>query len=113
MTVSTLSSMRNDEHFDLFWEKVKAMAVESSVDEPKLPQQRKQPKWYKEGAPPEFLSTAKDLYRVVYYEALDLIVQTIKDCFDQPGYGVYRCVENLLLKAAKKKDFYRGAQTSQ
>ena len=39
MTTSTLSSLRNDEHFDLFWEKVKGMAVESGVDEPKLPRQ--------------------------------------------------------------------------
>ena len=39
MTVSTLSSMRNDEHFDMLREKVKAMAMESGVDEPKLPRQ--------------------------------------------------------------------------
>ena len=42
---------------------------------------------------------------MVYYEAFDLLVQTIKDRFDQPGYGVYQWLENLLLKAAKKEDF--------
>ena len=42
---------------------------------------------------------------MVCYEALDLIVQTIKNRFDQPGYSVYQCLENLLLKAAKKEDF--------
>ena len=41
MTTSTLSSLRNDEHFDLFFEKVKGMFVESGVDEPKLPRQQK------------------------------------------------------------------------
>ena len=41
----------------------------------------------------------------MYYEALDLIVPTIKDRFNQPGYRVYQCLENLLLKAAKKEDF--------
>ena len=105
MTTSTLSSIRNDESFDLFWEKVKAMAKERDVDDPKLPRQRKRPKRYEEGAPNEFDSTAQGMYRRVYFEALDLIVQAIKDRFDQPGYRVYHCLENLLVKAAKGEDF--------
>ena len=106
MTMSTLASLRNDERFDLFWEKVTKMATERDVDEPKLPRQRKRPARYEQGrAPPEFHSTAKEFYRPIYYEGPDLIVQTIKDRFDQPGYRVYQCLENLLLKAAKLEDF--------
>ena len=97
--------MRSDECFDLFWEKVKAMAMERDVDEPKLPQQRKRPKRYEEGASAEFDSSAKDMYRRVYFEALDLIIQAIKDRFNQPGYRVYHCLENLLLKAARGEEF--------
>jgi hypothetical protein len=106
MTASTLSSIRNDEHYELFWGKVTRMAEEVDVDEPKLPRQRKRPPRYEDGkAAPEFHSTPKDYYRSIYYEALDLITQTIKDRFDQPGYRVYQCLENLLLKAAKQEDF--------
>ena len=97
--------MRSDECFDLFWEKVKAMAMERDVDEPKLPRQRKRPKRYEEGAPAEFDSSAKDMYRRVYFEALDLIMQAIKDRFNQPGYRVYHCLENFLLKAARGEEF--------
>ena len=40
-----------------------------------------------------------------YFEALDLIVQAIKDHFDQPGYRVYHCLESLLLKSTEEEDF--------
>ena len=36
MTQRTLQSMRNEQQFDLFWEKVKRMAEESDVDDPVL-----------------------------------------------------------------------------
>ena len=39
-------------------------------------------------------------YRVIYFEALDLITACISDCFDQPGYKTYGKVQALLLKAA-------------
>ena len=81
------------------------MATERDVDEPKL-QQQKCPARDAEGrAPPEFHSTAKEFYQPIYYEALDLLVQTIWDRFDQPRYRVYQCLENLLLKAAKQDKF--------
>lgn len=78
MTTSTLSSIRNENHLDLFLEKLQGMAVQCDMHEPKLPQQRQQPKRYEEGAPAELLLITKDLYHRTYYEALDLIVQTIK-----------------------------------
>ena len=88
MTASTLSSIRNDEHIDLFWEKVNAMATKCDIEELKLPRQRKRPRHYEEGAPAEFHSTAKGIYCRLYYEAVDLIVQAFKEHFDQPGYKI-------------------------
>ena len=90
MTTTALLKMRNDKDFVLFWKKVTAMAIEHNVEE---------------GAPPAFDSSAEDMYRRYYFEALDLIVQAIKDRFDQPGYRVYHCLESLLLKASKEEDF--------
>ena len=40
-----------------------------------------------------------------FIESLDLIVQSIKDRFEQPEYKVYRSLEDLILKAANKLDF--------
>ena len=49
----------------------------------------------------EIHSTVKEFYRRNYYEALALIVESIRDRFDRPGYRVYQCLENLLLKAGR------------
>ena len=43
MTVQTLQSIRNDETFHLFWEKVSLLANSLEVDEPQLPCHRKRP----------------------------------------------------------------------
>ena len=39
------------------------------------------------------------------YEAIDTIVNVLKDRFHQPGYGVYCKLEELLVKASCKVDF--------
>ena len=40
-----------------------------------------------------------------YFEALDLVLQSIKEQFDQPGYHIYYKLEYLLLKAAQNTDY--------
>ena len=76
------------------------------MEDPKLPRNRKRPIRYEDGnAAAEFHSNPKDYYRQIYYEALDLIVQSIKDRFEQSGYKVYKCLEDLVIKAANKLDF--------
>ena len=52
-----------------------------------------------------FPSIPKDPYRQIYFEAVDLIVQSITERFNQPGYKVYLQLENLLIKAAKKENY--------
>ena len=44
MTPQTFKSLRNDESSDLFWEKVTRRAMTVGVDEPQMPQHRKQPR---------------------------------------------------------------------
>jgi hypothetical protein len=96
--------IRNDDSFDLFWEKVNKIASDLDVDDPVLPRRRKVPRRFEGDAPPEYPSTPKDMYRRVYFEALDLLVQTIQARFDQPGYKMYGCIETLL-KAIHKGDY--------
>ena len=105
-TKRTLASIRNEENFDNFWGKVSKLASEVDVNDPVLPRRKKVPRRFEEGtAPPEYHSDPKDMYRQVYYEALDLLVQTIEDRFDQPGSRIYCCLETLLLKAIQKGDY--------
>ena len=82
------------------------MASELDIGEATLPRKRKVPRCYDSGhAEAEFPSTPKDHYRQIYFEAVDLIVQSITKRFNQPGYKVYLQLENLLIKAAKKENY--------
>ena len=81
---------------------------EIDVNEPTLPRRRKLPERFDPGnAPPEFPTSAKELYRQQYFEALDLVVNCVKDRFNQPGYQVYRHLEDVLLKCVHGDNSYR------
>ena len=106
MTVKALQKMRSDEAFLLFWNRVLSLADEKEVEKPCLPQKRKPPARFEVGSSvPHSPKSPEDLYRVTYYEGLDLIVQSITDRFNQKDYDVYIQSEELLLKAAKRKDY--------
>ena len=47
----------------------------------------------------------EEVYRPVYYNAVDSIIAGIKDRFDQPGLRQYQHLEQLLLKGASGSDF--------
>ncbi len=36
---------------------------------------------------------------------MDFVIQAVRDCFDQPGYCVYRNLQELVVKACKGKDY--------
>ena len=80
--------------------------VQCEVSDPVLPHRTKAPKRYRigtgEGSNPE---RVEDYYRHVYFEALDLIINCIKNRFDQPGYQVYSRLESLLVNAANKLNY--------
>ena len=105
-TKIVLRSMRNEEHFDQLWEKLSLMLSTVEVSAPVLPRRRKVPRRFELGiAPPEYDSSPKDMYRRIYFEALDLLVQAINKRFDQPGYHVYCSLENIFLKVFKKENY--------
>ena len=110
MTVATLQSMRSDSKYDAFWDLVIAAHEDVDVDDPTLPRRRKVPIRFHEGsAPAEFPQNCKAYYRQAFFEALDLVINAIKDRFDQPDYRTYSQLEELLLKTIHgepKKDFF-------
>lgn len=90
MTVKTFESIRTDEAFDLFWEKVNRLATSFDVSDPQLSRQRKLPRRYDDGlSTGDFHHTPKTYYKQYYFEAIDLIINCIRDRFDQPGYKIY------------------------
>ena len=91
LSVKTLKKIRDDKSFDLFWAKVSVLVHKFDVHDPSLPRKHKCPRRYEEGnAEAEFSLSVKDYYRRQYFEALDLVIAGIKQRFDQPGYKIYK-----------------------
>jgi len=71
-----------------------------------FPRRWKAPRRYSDGdSDGSHSETAEDMYRVAYFEAIDMAISTVQDRFDQPGYAMYRNLENLLLKATRGEDY--------
>lgn len=103
LTKETLSKMRD--HFDLFYHTV-VQKSEGLVDEPKLPRKRRAPARLEVGTgAPGYPQTAKDHYRRIYYEGIDLVVNAIDSRFNQESFDSYAKMESLLVKAANGEDF--------
>ena len=97
MCVETLQNLKSDEHIDAFWDKVMNKSSNVSIDEPTLPRRRKAPKHFQIGSgEPSFPESIADMFRQHYYKALDLVINSIKDRFDQPGYRTYKNLQDLL-----------------
>lgn len=76
MVVRTLSTLRCDDSFDLFWLKVLKKAELLDL-EPQLPRHCKRPRRFDDGlAESEFHDDPKAYFRQLYYEAVDLVSKT-------------------------------------
>ena len=107
MTVKTLISLRSDDSFKLYWQKVSREVEElKAISKPKLPRKRRVPKRLDNGtAPGDHPPTVEDHYRSIYFQTLDVVINCIESRFDQLGYRSHSRLESLLLKAASKKNF--------
>ena len=110
MTVKVLEMLRSQENFDLFWDNVLSKSKPLNVDDPKLPRQRGAPKRLEDfhgygPAKPTTYETPKDIYRKHYFEALDHVLNCIKERFDQEDYQRYATLQELLLNAARKQPY--------
>ena len=55
-----------------------------------------------DSAEPTYPDTARDNYRRIYFEAVDHLISSLMERFNQPAFKVlYANLETLLLKAAK------------
>ena len=114
LTIKTIQRMRNDKDFLLFFEAVKKGASKiEMIEEPTLPRKRKRPNYsiltyiegHENGKEDYHPNSPVDHFKQIYFDALDNIINAIKDRFDQPGYQVSSDVEQLLLKAISKESY--------
>lgn len=97
LTLASYQSIRSEDCFHLFWEYVEIRRSKAEVSSPTLPRQRKAPRRFEEGeGAPEYPSTAKDYYRRIYFEGIDLITSAIRNRFDQKGFQILQKLETVL-----------------
>ena len=106
LTKETLTKMRTDQSFDYFYANVARKSEGEGVGEPTLRRKRRSPARLEVGSgAPSYPTTAKDYFRRVYYEAIDLIVSAIDQRFNQESFSSYAQMETLLVKAANGEDY--------
>ena len=123
---TTLSTIRNDASFALFWDKEELDARSLDIGEPILSRKRRLPSDREVGSSSGTQpSLPMDHYKRIYFEALDTVTASLADRFDQDGYHMYRKLETVLLEkdspleavddiiALYKDDFSRDLLVSQ
>ena len=93
--------------FDNFWDYLIRMQKQLSINDPKPPRKRNIPARFDENQKKtyHFPTTAKEKYRAIYYECIDVLVSSIKSRFDQPDYKIYVGMQELLFKGFKGEIF--------
>ena len=112
LTIKTMQGMRNDRDFDLFYETVTKSA--SSIDfvsTPTAPRGGKAEVRHLAVFGRQSTLLWRNLlprncsahFKAIYFEAIDVIVSSIKERFEQPAFKIFTEVEQLLLKSISKK----------
>ena len=112
LTVQTLEGIRNDRDYNLFYESVEKSAGKiKAVSKSNLPRKRNMPYYsilqFVEGHKSEELhhpKTAHAYFKAIYNEAIDTIIDSNQDKFEQPGFKVFGQVAQLFLKSVNRED---------
>ena len=110
LTVATLQGMRSDDAAQSFFGLVSELGERVGVDKAVLPRRHKVPRRLDGGYAAFHAETPEQHYRVTYYEVVDLAISAIQDRFDQPGYAMYRNLEDLLLNACRGHEYHEELQ---
>ena len=93
LTEDALKKIRNDDCFATFYQTVlRKKQLNVSITEPEVPRNKRAPGRFEVGTGTLFFPvTPEQVYRRIYFEALaiDLIVSSIEERFDQPSFKAY------------------------
>ena len=99
LTVEVLKSLREADKFALFYEKVLLYQKKLGINPPALSCKRRVPQHLEIGTSSgDHPLSVEDHYRVIYYEALDLVIQVITNL-------IHQNLEELLLKTCTGCDY--------
>ena len=100
MAESFLQRQRKDNSFEMFYSSVVSEANEYNISDPVLPRYRRPPKRIDDGAPPHCFTSAKEYFRVQYFEVIDLLKGETSKRFSEKSLAVPKAVEELLINAS-------------
>ena len=76
-----------------------------SITGPAVPRNKRAPGRFEvRTGTPLFPVTPEQVYPRIYFEALDLIVSSIEEHFDQPSFKAYSNIESLLIGVLSSQD---------
>ena len=106
LTKDALKKIRNDDCFATFYQTVlRKKQLHVSITELQVPRNKRAPGRFEVGTgTPLFPVTPEQVYRKIYFEALDLIVSSIEERFDQPSFKAYSDMESLLIGVLSSQD---------
>ena len=113
LTVKTISEMRNSESFDALYDLcLKEIKKLEFIEEPVLKRKRKNPKYsllyhfdgYESRSEAHHSAIPRDHYRQQFYQAIDVLISSVRDRFDQPSFVVFENLESLLIKTLKGEE---------
>ena len=98
------------ENFDQFWEQTLKESKELGIEDPKLKRKSKIPKkladyFIHQDEPENFADTVEGHYKAIFLKSFDLVLECMKDRFEQAGLDMYSNLQDLLLLAANGKDY--------
>ena len=104
LTLDVLKSIRQPEQFQLLYQRVLLDQQRFDISPPSLPRKRHPPRQLQIGSTDgDYHTSPEDHYKMLYYEALYLVTEAIMERFNQPGYKVYRNLEDLILKTCREQ----------
>ena len=113
LTVETISNLHNSESFDALYDLcLREIQNIKFVEEPILKRKRKEPKYsllhylegYESRSEAHHPTTPRDHYRKQFYQAIDVLISSVSDRFDQPSFLVFENLESLLIKILKGEE---------
>lgn len=101
MAESFLQRQREDNSFEMFYSSVVHVSQTNEyTSDPVLPRYRRLPKRIDDGVPQHRYTSAKQYFRVQYFEVIDLLKGEISNRFSQTSLAVPKAVEELLISAS-------------
>ena len=106
LTKDALKKIRNDDSFATFHQTVlRKKQLHVCITEPQVTRNKRAPGRFEIGTgTPLFPVTPVQVYRRIYFEALDLIVLSFEERFDQPSFKAYSNMESLLIGVLSSQD---------